>query len=64
MNTEEKLKLLRDVGAAIQALDRILDGGHQPNAVPERARNECLDAMSGLTTLKLRLVVEIGTDNL
>jgi hypothetical protein len=69
MTREDKLALLSDTEIAILSLDRIVDGGanrnyDQPDDVPELVRKACMDTMMGLTMLKQRLIVEIGTDNL
>ena len=66
MNTEEKIKLFRDVRVATRALGRILDGGHnlEVRANAEILRHDCMDALGSLSYLAVALEAEIGTDNL
>lgn len=65
MNTEEKLKLLSDVRAAKGPLSTILWGKDRPtDAVPKSLHDDCMGVYAGLVMLDIRLVEEIGTDNL
>ena len=64
MSTEEKIRLITDVRAAIYALGRILDGGHHEIEKSEPLYTECMAALSTLTMMELGLVEQVGTDSL
>lgn len=64
MNTVEKIRLITDLHAATHALGRILDGGHEEIERTEALYTECMAALATLTMLRIRLVEQVGTDNL
>jgi hypothetical protein len=63
MTTDEKIRLIADLRDAGRALGRILDGGHKPEAT-QLLRDDCCDALASLSMTEIRLVGEVGTDNL
>jgi hypothetical protein len=64
MTTQEKVRLYRDARAAMGAVGRILDGGHNLDPIDHHLKDSCFAIMAGLAVTIARLEVEVGTDNL